>query len=106
MNNPENIIDNDLETICPICGGTGGSEMRYDKWRCHNCNGAGYIPTALGERILALVRHNFKLTPRAIIETLKLRRPIYQKTAAYGHFGRSDFAWEQTSMAGVLARGV
>ena len=44
------------------------------------------------------------LTPQGIIEQLKLRRPIYQKTAAYGHFGRSDFAWENTAMAKVLAR--
>src|SRR6202035_1821839 len=45
-----------------------------------------------------MVRANFKLKPREIIETLNLRRPIYRKTAAYGHFGRSDadFTWEKT----------
>jgi len=52
-----------------------------------------------------LVRSHFKLTPRAIIESLKLRRPIYTKTAAYGHFGRldPDFTWEATDKAAKLA---
>src|SRR5579863_442341 len=52
-----------------------------------------------------LVRANFKLTPKGIIETLNLRRPIYCKTAAYGHFGRSDpdFTWESTDKAAKLA---
>jgi S-adenosylmethionine synthetase len=52
------------------------------------------------------VRKHFDLTPRGIIDKLKLRRPIYQKTAAYGHFGRSEFAWEQTTMASALAKSV
>jgi S-adenosylmethionine synthetase len=52
-----------------------------------------------------LVRAHFKLTPRGIIESLNLRRPIYKKTAAYGHFGRndSDFTWEATDKASKLA---
>ncbi len=52
-----------------------------------------------------LVRAHFKLTPKAIIESLKLRRPIYCKTAAYGHFGRNDpdFTWELTDKAAKLA---
>jgi S-adenosylmethionine synthetase len=52
-----------------------------------------------------LVRANFQLTPRGIIESLNLRRPIYKKTAAYGHFGRSDpdFTWEATEKAAKLA---
>ena len=52
-----------------------------------------------------LVRANFKLKPREIIESLNLRRPIYRKTAAYGHFGRSDadFTWEATDKAAKLA---
>jgi S-adenosylmethionine synthetase len=58
------------------------------------------------DKLTALVRKHFDLTPRGIIESLKLRRPIYRKTAAYGHFGRSDFAWEQTDKAKVLARGL
>jgi S-adenosylmethionine synthetase len=54
-----------------------------------------------------LVRKNFELTPKGIIESLNLRRPIYQKTAAYGHFGRSDpdFTWEQTDKAEALRAG-
>jgi S-adenosylmethionine synthetase len=52
-----------------------------------------------------LIRTHFKLTPRGIIESLDLRRPIYKKTAAYGHFGRSDpdFTWEATDKAAKLA---
>jgi len=52
-----------------------------------------------------LVRAHFKLTPKGIIESLKLRRPIYCKTAAYGHFGRNDpdFTWEATDKAAALA---
>jgi len=48
------------------------------------------------ERLEAAVRAVFGLTPRGIIEVLVLRRPIYRQTAAYGHFGRSEFSWEQT----------
>jgi S-adenosylmethionine synthetase len=55
-------------------------------------------------RIAELVRANFNLTPRGIMETLDLRRPIYRKTAAYGHFGRNDkdFTWEATDKAAKL----
>jgi S-adenosylmethionine synthetase len=56
-------------------------------------------------KISELVRKHFKLTPKGIIESLKLRRPIYCKTAAYGHFGRNDpdFTWEATDKAATLA---
>ena len=52
-----------------------------------------------------LVRKNFSLTPKGIIDSLNLRRPIYRKTAAYGHFGRTepDFTWEATDKAAALA---
>jgi S-adenosylmethionine synthetase len=55
-------------------------------------------------KIAELVRKNFALTPKGIIESLNLRRPIYRKTAAYGHFGRSDadFTWEKTDKAAAL----
>jgi S-adenosylmethionine synthetase len=58
------------------------------------------------ERITELVRENFKLTPKAIIETLDLRRPVYKATAAYGHFGRSGpgFTWEKTDRADALRK--
>jgi S-adenosylmethionine synthetase len=51
-----------------------------------------------------LVREHFQLTPKGIIESLNLRRPIYKKTAAYGHFGRkeSEFTWEATDKAADL----
>lgn len=53
-----------------------------------------------------IIRKVFDLTPKGIIEKLKLRRPIYKKTAAYGHFGRldPDFTWEQTDMAETLRK--
>ncbi len=56
------------------------------------------------QKISDLVRANFKLTPKGIIESLNLRRPIYRKTAAYGHFGRNDkdFTWEATDKASAL----
>ncbi len=56
-------------------------------------------------KLTELIRKNFSLTPKAIIEHLNLRRPIYQKTAAYGHFGRTEpeFTWEATGKAAQLA---
>ena len=55
-------------------------------------------------KIAELVRANFQLTPKGIMESLNLRRPIYRKTAAYGHFGRNDpdFTWEKTDKAAAL----
>src|SRR6201995_475736 len=59
---------------------------------------------ASDEKIADAIRANFQLNPKGIIESLKLRRPIYKKTAAYGHFGRndSDFTWEATDKAAKL----
>jgi S-adenosylmethionine synthetase len=56
------------------------------------------------DKLEELVRKNFELTPKGIIESLKLRRPIYRKTASYGHFGRKDpdFTWEATDKAAGL----
>jgi S-adenosylmethionine synthetase len=58
------------------------------------------------EKLGELVRGHFKLTPRGIIETLNLRRPIYRKTAAFGHFGRTEpeFTWERTDKADALRK--
>ena len=55
-------------------------------------------------RITELVRKHFPLTPKGIIEHLRLRRPIYRKTAAFGHFGRTEdsFSWEATDKAESL----
>jgi S-adenosylmethionine synthetase len=63
--------------------------------------GTGRIPE---EQITDLVRQLFKLTPRGIMEELDLRRPIYKKTAAFGHFGRTEpeFTWERTNKAAAL----
>jgi S-adenosylmethionine synthetase len=56
------------------------------------------------DKILALVKKNFNFKPKEIIKQLDLRRPIYKKTAAYGHFGRTgeDFTWEKTDKAKIL----
>ena len=56
------------------------------------------------EKIVELVRRHFDLTPKAIIEVLELKQPIYRQTAAYGHFGREDFSWERTDKAEILAQ--
>jgi S-adenosylmethionine synthetase len=59
------------------------------------------------EKLAELVRANFELTPKGIIDSLNLRRPIYKQTAAYGHFGRTGdaFTWERTDKAAVLKAG-
>jgi len=68
-----------------------------------NCFGTNNIPE---EKISELVRQHFPLKPAAILDKLKLRRPIYKKTASYGHFGRNDpdFTWEKVDMVDVLRK--
>lgn len=68
-----------------------------------DCFGTNKLPE---DKITEIVLENFDLRPRAIIESLNLRRPIYRKTAAYGHFGRNDedFTWEKTDKAEVLKK--
>ena len=66
-----------------------------------DCFGTEKISTA---KISPLIREHFKLTPRGIIETLKLRRPIYRETAYHGHFGNPKFTWEKTDKATKLAK--
>jgi S-adenosylmethionine synthetase len=65
--------------------------------------GTGKVPS---EDIVKIIRKNFDLTPKGMIETLNLRRPIYKKTAVYGHFGRNDpdFTWEKTDKAETLKK--
>ena len=69
--------------------------------------GTGVVPDA---EIVKLVRENFELTPKGIIDALSLRAPIYQKSAAYGHFGRKPedgfFTWEQADRAARLSAAV
>ena len=54
------------------------------------------------EELVKIVKKHFDLRPYAIIRKLGLRKPIFKKTAAYGHFGREEFPWEQTDMAQTL----
>jgi S-adenosylmethionine synthetase len=59
----------------------------------------------IADKLLSkLVRENFELTPHGIMDLLKLRRPVYKATAAYGHFGRegNGFTWEKTDRAEIL----
>lgn len=65
-----------------------------------NTHGTG---TVSEEKLSELVRKMFDLTPAGIIKELKLRAPVFRKTASYGHFGRSGFSWEDTSIAKKLA---
>jgi S-adenosylmethionine synthetase len=64
-------------------------------------HGTGRVPD---QKVAELIRAHFKLTPRGIMEALDLRRPIYRKTAAFGHFGRCEpeFTWERTDKATAL----
>jgi S-adenosylmethionine synthetase len=64
-------------------------------------NGTGVIPD---EKISQLIQQHFDLRPKGIVKMLDLLRPIYSKTAAYGHFGREEpeFTWEATDMASKL----
>jgi len=68
-----------------------------------NTSGTSKVPLNV---ISDLIRKNFDFTPKGIIDKLDLRRPIYRKTAAYGHFGRNDddFTWEKTDMAETLKK--
>ena len=68
-----------------------------------NTYGSEKVPA---EKIEAAIRKVFPMTPKGIIETLQLRRPIYQKTASGGHFGREGFPWEQTDRAEALKEAV
>ena len=96
----KNIVASKLASRCEVqlayaIGVADPVSVRVDTF------GTGVIPD---ERFTELVRENFVLTPRGIIEHLKLRRPIYRKTAAFGHFGRTEdtFTWEATDKAEAL----
>lgn len=56
------------------------------------------------QKIVELIRKNFNLTPRGIIESLDLRKPIFRRTAVYGHFGNPEFRWEKTDLAAKLKK--
>ena len=60
------------------------------------------------EKLIAAIRETFSLTPTGIIRMLDLQRPIYKKTAAYGHFGREDteFTWEKTDKVDELKKAL
>ena len=70
-----------------------------------NTFGTGKLPD---EEILELVKKNFDMRPKGIIDQLQLLRPIYKKTACFGHFGREDqdFPWEKTDKADILKKAL
>jgi S-adenosylmethionine synthetase len=76
-------------------------------WRTLSINVETFGTGKIGDdEIAKLIAENFDLRPGAIIRDLDLRRPIYRKTAAYGHFGRDDvqFPWENTDKAADLKK--
>jgi S-adenosylmethionine synthetase len=96
----KNIVASKLASRCEVqlayaIGVADPVSVRVDTF------GTGAVPDA---RFTELVRENFPLTPRGIIDHLKLRRPIYRKTAAFGHFGRTEdtFTWESADKAETL----
>lgn len=68
-----------------------------------NTYGTGKLPD---ERIADFILKNVDLTPKSIITRFDLRRPIYEKTAAYGHFGRAEFSWEKTDLAELFKKNI
>ena len=98
----KNIVAADLATKCEVM-------LAYAIGVAHpvavqvDCFGTEKVST---DRLSAAVRKVFDLRPAAIIETLDLRRPIYEATAAYGHFGRDIFPWEKTDRAESLQKAL
>jgi len=68
-----------------------------------NTFGTGAVPEAQIEKV---VKELFDLTPAGIVKALDLKKPIYQKTASYGHFGRDIFSWEKTNKAEAIRKGL
>ncbi|MCC6418098.1 MAG: methionine adenosyltransferase [Gemmataceae bacterium] len=98
----KNIVKADLATQCEVqLSYAIGYPDPLNIWVTTN----GTTPNGITEdQLVELIRRHFKLTPRGIIETLNLRRPIYRETARHGHFGRdlAQFTWEQTDKADAL----
>lgn len=100
----KNIVGAGLADKCEVAlsyaiGVSRPTSIRVD------CFGTNKIPE---EKISQLVYDNFDLTPKGIIEGLRLKRPIYKKTAAYGHFGRvdADFSWENLDKVEILKKAL
>lgn len=68
-----------------------------------NTHGTGVIPD---HELAKIIKNEIDMTPRGIIDRLKLRRPIFRDTAAYGHFGRNGFSWEELDLINKLKRAV
>lgn len=96
----KNIVAAGLATQCQIQVANAIGEARPMNVTVYT-EGTGVISD---EKIAALVNEHFDLRPKGIIQILDLLRPIYRKTAAYGHFGRDEpnFTWERTNLAATL----
>ena len=68
-----------------------------------NTNGTNKIPE---KKILALIKKNFDLRPKKIVEYLNLQKPIYKQTARFGHFGNKNFPWEDTEISSKLKKQI
>jgi S-adenosylmethionine synthetase len=109
-------VDRSCRLRRPLCrqehrGGRPGRSLRnpgllrHRRGRAHLDLGQPFgTATVAEERIVDLVREHFDLRPKGLIDMLDLKRPIYFKTAAYGHFGREEpeFTWEKTDKADAL----
>ncbi|MBI2671298.1 methionine adenosyltransferase domain-containing protein, partial [Candidatus Woesearchaeota archaeon] len=100
----KNIVKAGLADACEVqlayvIGGTKPLSLMIDTF------GTGKLPNG---KIKELVEKHFPLNPQSIIDYLKLRRPIFKKTAVYGHFGREDpdFTWERTDKAELLKKEI
>ena len=87
----KNVVANGLARKCEIQM-SYGIGLRYPLSIYIDCFGTNRIPEGL---IIKLIKERFDLTPRGIIDYLRLQEPIYAKTTNYGHFGREEFNWEK-----------
>jgi len=96
----KNIVASGIADKCEVqlSYAIGVAEPTSINIECFNTN---KIPE---EKIIELVKKHFRLTPKGIIESLDLRKPIYRQTACYGHFGRNEFSWEKTDKADLLRK--
>ena len=97
------LAGSEIFIIPDVLCNAGGVTVSYFEW-VQDIQQFLWSETQVNEKLQELITEHFNLTPRGIIRTLDLRRPIYKQTAAYGHFGRDDLdlPWEKTDKAEIL----